>query len=202
MAPGRNDDNSNENKRKSNGGRLSIWVQKLEKINTNLDDNQGQSSDNRRATEDGDDDELCFKISSLITELVLIIFAVCLLLIALVVIVSKRVPAFMDHYEIVPMVLFILCIGLAVFSFVRWLAVKIMRPLDRRCQRQRRRHGHQSTIRQQTETTRPKSSNYNDSKNTPRLVVINSPPTISSGNQLQQQDNQRPTAEKTQSHQH
>lgn len=124
--------------RKSNGklqggGRLSIWVHKLEKINTNLDDSRRglQDGASRQATYQNsatnvadEGEELCFKISSLITELVLILFAACLLLIASLVILSKKVPSFMESYEIVPMVLFVLCIALAAFSFVRWMTAK------------------------------------------------------------------------------
>lgn len=72
-----------------------------------------------------DDEELCFKAAQLITELLLMLFAFCLLIIALVVIFSKKVPPIMESYEVIPKFLFFLCLIVASCSFTRWLVHEI-----------------------------------------------------------------------------
>lgn len=69
--------------------------------------------------------ELCFKGAQLATEFLLMMFAASLLLIAAIVVFSRKIPAFMESYEIVPKLLFFLCLFVAIYSFIRWLALKI-----------------------------------------------------------------------------
>lgn len=226
---------------KSNGqhqaGRLSIWVHKLEKINTNPSDSEnryngrdGQTKQTAITGPIADGEKLCFKVSSLITELLLILFAVCLLLIALVVIISKKVPSFMESYEIVPMVLFILCIALAAFSFVRWLASKITRQipcclrsrsqLSTRQQQPQKQQQKQQQVpkfaldtRQSTfteQSTRFNSSTRRDTKKQETKLIVINPPVVESSTASQRRENGDPTqgsndvADKTnqQSHHH
>lgn len=76
-------------------------------------------------SKEGDQDDVCFKTAQLATEFLLMLFAATLLIIAAIVILSKKIPAFMESYEIVPKVLFFLCLFVAVYSFARWIIVKI-----------------------------------------------------------------------------
>lgn len=71
--------------------------------------------------------ELCFRAAQLLTELLLMLFAGSLLLIAAIVLASPRVPPFMaTHYELLPKILFFLCLFVAAYSLVRWLSLKII----------------------------------------------------------------------------
>lgn len=130
-------------------GRLTQLVQTIERINSNTPSDvqelgvshdsaqtniKGQTRDleageNEETKENKDaiiieDKELCFKLSQLVTELLLMLFAASLLCIATVVILSRKTPAFMESYEIVPETLFFLCIFVATASFLRWLMKK------------------------------------------------------------------------------
>jgi len=78
--------------------------------------NNGQLND--------DKDDVCFKAAQLVTELLLMFFAASLLCIVAIVILSKKIPTFMESYEIVPKALFFLCIFVAACSFIRWIALK------------------------------------------------------------------------------
>lgn len=72
-----------------------------------------------------DERDLCLRASQLVTELLLMMFAASLLVIATIVVFSRRVPQFMESYEIVPKFLFFLCVFAAVYSFTCWLAGRI-----------------------------------------------------------------------------
>lgn len=134
-------------------GRLTQLVHTIEKINSNLDDHSDSSSGRAHGTgvgiartngkeliESSSDDEnntksnetetisvdkeLCFKVSQLVTELLLMLFAASLLCIAAVVILSRKTPTIMESYDIVPKILFFLCVIVASISFLRWLMTK------------------------------------------------------------------------------
>lgn len=76
------------------------------------------------------DDELCFKVAQLVTELLLMLFAASLLCIATIVIVTRKTPAIMESYDIIPKILFILCIIVATGSFLRWIFTKFQSLCD------------------------------------------------------------------------
>lgn len=130
--------------------KISTWVNKLERINSNpgehpnsttysrslhlepqSDGNIDQSVDEKLDSDgnDLDDATLCFKTIQLGTEFCLMLFAASLLIIAAIVIVAKKVPAFMEAYEKFPKFLFILCVIVAVWSFSRWLWRKAVKRL-------------------------------------------------------------------------
>lgn len=129
-------------------GRLTQLVHTIERINSNTPNDVHESGasfgsaqtnvrrqtrdievgENKESDEDAtiiEDKELCFKLSQLITELLLMLFAASLLCIAIVVILSRKTPAIMESYEIVPETLFFLCIFVATASFLRWLIEKL-----------------------------------------------------------------------------
>lgn len=70
----------------------------------------------------------CFRFAQLTTELLLIIFAVSLLVVAGIVIVSRRTPALMQSYEVVPEFLFFLIIITAILSLCNWMWERARRP--------------------------------------------------------------------------
>lgn len=123
-------------KKLSDGPREQIlhWVHQFEKINSSIDESIPVTSiggqDNQISTTTGcevSNDELCFRATQMLTELLLMLFAACLLIIAMVVIFSKKIPAIMESYDIIPKFLFFLCIIVAVCSLIRWLMSKIAR---------------------------------------------------------------------------
>jgi hypothetical protein len=88
----------------------------------------GNQAEGGRPANDEDEEEegeLCFKGAQLVTELLLMLFAASLLLVAAIVALSNQVPDFMKSYEIVPTILFFLCVIVASYSFLRWLVVKL-----------------------------------------------------------------------------
>ena len=119
---------------------IGDWVNKLEKINANLDDEAtsvaarasvaapagtGSNLNDAKADDDLDEGELCFKAAQLLTEFCLMLFAARLLTIAVIVIFSKKIPLFMESYEIVPKFLCFLCLFVASYSLCRWLVIKM-----------------------------------------------------------------------------
>ena len=72
-----------------------------------------------------EEDDVCFRFAQLATEVVLMVFAASLLVIATIVLLSKKIPAFMESYEVVPKFLFFLCLFVAAYSLARWIVVKI-----------------------------------------------------------------------------
>lgn len=70
-------------------------------------------------------EDTCLKFSQLVTEIILIVFAASLLLIAATVILSKEIPSIMESYDIVPKTLFILCIIVATCSLMSWIYSKV-----------------------------------------------------------------------------
>lgn len=72
-----------------------------------------------------EEEDLCFKAAQLVTEFLLMLFAAALLIIVAIVIVSKRTPTFMDSYDIVPKILFFLCVFVASYSLLRWIIIKV-----------------------------------------------------------------------------
>lgn len=137
--------------RANHHGRLTQLVHTIEKINSNLDDHRNSSSSVTHETGVGsaqtndkkllgdsladesndksnetiiEDKELCFKVSQLVTELLLMLFAASLLSIAAVVILSRKTPAIMESYDVVPKALFFICVIVASVSFFRWLVTK------------------------------------------------------------------------------
>ena len=78
-----------------------------------------------------DSADLCLTTAKLITELLLMLFAATLLLIVVIVLLSRNIPAFMESYDIVPKILFFLCVFVASYSFLRWLIEKVYRKCDR-----------------------------------------------------------------------
>ena len=108
------------------------WVNRLERINANIDDEGrlvGASSQETKQLSGSSqtNGELCFKTAQLLTELLLMLFAAGLLVIVAIVVVSRRIPSFMESYEVVPEFLFFACVIIASYSLLRWLAVKIRR---------------------------------------------------------------------------
>lgn len=113
------------------------WVQQFEKFNANLECDQNKNGSRGQNNQDEGDklpittatrdirDELCFESAQLITELLLILFAACLLIIAGLVIFSKKIPVFMESYDLIPKFLFFLCIIAGAYSLARWLFSKI-----------------------------------------------------------------------------
>lgn len=111
------------------------WVQRLERVNASLDSDEPEVAvDSGKgacqptgltSSRNVDPDELCFKTAQLITELLLILFAACLLLVAAIVVFSKKIPSIMESYEVIPKGLFFMCIIVAVYSFFRWFAFKL-----------------------------------------------------------------------------
>lgn len=75
------------------------------------------------------DEDTCFKAAQLITETLLMLFAASLLVIAVIVIFSRKTPAFMDSFEQVPKFLFILCCFTAICSFLSWIYSRCRRKL-------------------------------------------------------------------------
>lgn len=65
-------------------------------------------------------------VAQLITEILVIMFAAGLLILVVIVILSSKIPDIMDSYEIIPKTLFFLCIVVAIFSFCRWLIMKLL----------------------------------------------------------------------------
>lgn len=130
--------------------KISTWVNKLERINSNpgehvsstthpksmylhtqTDDNGSVDGKLGSVKDELDDATLCFKTIQLGTEFCLMLFASSLLIIAVIVILSKKVPAFMETYEIFPKFLFILCVIVAIWSFSSWLWAKAVKSLRR-----------------------------------------------------------------------
>lgn len=107
-------------------GRILDWVNRLERINANLDDHGDHcfANDQLVKNNQADESDLCFKTAQLATEFFLMLFAASLLIIVAIVIFSKKIPEFMESYEIVPKFLFFLCVFVALYSFSRWLMVK------------------------------------------------------------------------------
>ena len=117
------------------------WVTRLEKINATQEsksfrrptnDSNVKTTSDKYCVEDGtpqldavDEEELCFKSAQLATEFLLMVFAASLLMIATIVILSKKVPSFMEGYELLPEILFFLCIFVGAFSFLCWLIRKL-----------------------------------------------------------------------------
>lgn len=122
-----------ETRGSTQSSRISNWINKLEKINSNPGEHphvhyhhdqvedEGNHNHDKLSCESGDDLTLCFKTIQLGTEFCLMLFAASLLTIAGIVIVSKKVPAFMETYENFPKFLFILCVIVAIWSFSRWV---------------------------------------------------------------------------------
>lgn len=116
-------------------GKFVQWVNQIEeKFNANLEENASRTchesaTRNQEHLQINEDDldrgELWFKLLQLATEILLMIFAASLLIIVAVVVCSTKTPAFMDSYEIVPEILFILCILLAAYSLARWFYLRI-----------------------------------------------------------------------------
>lgn len=147
------------NNRSTGTGRnkLVAWVNRLERINTNLDPaTKANATANNERTVTGAlstiasssstaaahtivslggggllkpeveaKNDLCFRSAQLVTELCLMLFAASLLLVAVIVLMSRRVPHFMAHYELVPKLLFFMCLFAAFYSFARWLSLNI-----------------------------------------------------------------------------
>lgn len=67
----------------------------------------------------------CLKFLQIVTEIILIVFAASLLLIAATVILSKEIPIMMESYDIVPKTLFVLCVIVATCSLVSWIYSKV-----------------------------------------------------------------------------
>lgn len=90
-------------------------TQVIEEIKTTIDDTSVEDT--------------CLKTSQLVTEIILIVFAASLLLLAATIIMSKEIPALMDSYDIVPKTLFILCIIVATCSLINWVYAKVQSQL-------------------------------------------------------------------------
>ena len=71
----------------------------------------------------------CLRLSQLVTKIALIVFAVYLLLVAVLVVFSREVPHFMQRFELLPEVLFVLCVATATFALIKWLVRKTLRCL-------------------------------------------------------------------------
>lgn len=132
-----------ETRGSTQSSRISTWVNKLEKINTNpgehphvhyhhdLSEDDCSNSHQKLSCDSDDDTTLCFKTIQLGTEFCLMLFAASLLIIAGIVIVSKKVPAFMETYENFPKFLFILCVIVAIWSFSRWVWLSLIASFKR-----------------------------------------------------------------------
>lgn len=82
----------------------------------------------------GVNNDLCFKAAQLTTEFVLMLFAASLLFVAALVILSKRTPALMESFEIVPKILFILCVIVATCSFSNWIITRVKSRCEPECE--------------------------------------------------------------------
>lgn len=135
--------------------RVAYWIDSgIEKLNSNLCNDAMQVTGNNGSARFGDvqthrekndplrdilrqkeaneislvESSRCFRLAQLITELLLVAFAASLLVVAVIVITSKRAPAMMQSYEIVPKSLFLLIIVMAIFSLCGWIWNRINRP--------------------------------------------------------------------------
>lgn len=63
--------------------------------------------------------------AQLITEYLIIIFAISLLLLAGAIILNVRMPILMESSEVIPKIMFVLCAIVAICSFVRWIIRKV-----------------------------------------------------------------------------
>lgn len=81
---------------------------------------------NKAFTDGQDFEDPCLKISQVVTEVILIVFAASLLLLAATIILSKEIPTLMHSYDIVPKTLFFLCIIVAACSLMSWIYTKVL----------------------------------------------------------------------------
>lgn len=107
----------------SNGGELlTSWSEKPQLSlvkSAELDDKEDESKLHKN------DKFSCLLISQLVTEILIIIFAVSLLLLAVTIIFNDRIPAILGPSELIPKILFVLCAIVAVCSFAKWIMRKI-----------------------------------------------------------------------------
>lgn len=94
------------------------------------DDTKTQMIEETKTTKDDTSvEDTCLRTSQLVTEIILIVFAASLLLLAATIIMSKEIPALMNSYDIVPKTLFILCIIVATCSLMNWIYAKVQSQL-------------------------------------------------------------------------
>lgn len=80
----------------------------------------------------------CLTMTQIITEFLIILFALSLLLLAAAIIFNDRIPAIINSSDLIPKVLFVLCAIVAICSFSKWLLRKIRQRFTRSSDKRRR----------------------------------------------------------------
>lgn len=73
--------------------------------------------------------EFWFNVARIVTEVLIISFAVILLILVFMIIFNIRYCAIEEFYEIIPKILFVLCVIVAVFSFFKWVFISLQKLL-------------------------------------------------------------------------